>query len=269
MYKTVVKEGGEMPRAPDKKVIEAHELYSQGLKLKEIATKLGKPEGTIRRWKSTYNWDENEQSERSDNKANAQSERSDKNVSWIKIENEYVTDIRKRPCSLEKLAKKYSIPIQTIKDKSAKEKWSEKRTKYKLNTNQKVIEKTSLNAADRITKLLMIADIASEKAEQALAELETYAVKSKTKTKTVEYKDKKATGKPTKEVIEEKEDIVEVSGPIDRQGLLFVTNAIKNIKDIYSVEDNGADKDKGDQAKDNIASILEQINPIGEDDVNE
>lgn len=41
----------------------AHELYKNGMKLVDIADQLGKPEGTIRRWKSTYGWD-NERSEK-------------------------------------------------------------------------------------------------------------------------------------------------------------------------------------------------------------
>lgn len=51
-------------------VNKAYELYKQGMKLIDIANQLGKPAGTIRRWKSTYGWD----SERSDKK----SERSPK-----------------------------------------------------------------------------------------------------------------------------------------------------------------------------------------------
>lgn len=35
----------------------ANELYKSGMKLVDIADQLGKPEGTIRRWKSTYGWD--------------------------------------------------------------------------------------------------------------------------------------------------------------------------------------------------------------------
>lgn len=46
-------------------VNEAYELYKQGVKLIDIANQLGKPAGTIRRWKSTYGWD----SERSDKKS--------------------------------------------------------------------------------------------------------------------------------------------------------------------------------------------------------
>lgn len=51
----------------------AYEMYKKGMKLVDIADQLGKPEGTIRRWKSTYEWD----GERSESKKN-KSERSDK-----------------------------------------------------------------------------------------------------------------------------------------------------------------------------------------------
>lgn len=59
-----------MPRKPDERIIQAKELYLKGLKLVEIASQLSLPEGTVRRWKSTYKWD----NERSDKK----SERSNK-----------------------------------------------------------------------------------------------------------------------------------------------------------------------------------------------
>ncbi|MGN0506648.1 MAG: PBSX family phage terminase large subunit [Lachnospiraceae bacterium] len=59
-----------MPRKQDDQVTKAEELYRNGMKLVDIAAKLNRPEGTIRRWKSTYEWD----SERSDKK----SERSER-----------------------------------------------------------------------------------------------------------------------------------------------------------------------------------------------
>lgn len=52
-----------MARAPNPKVQEAEELFRKGLKLVEIANRLEVPEGTVRRWKSTYKWD-NERSEK-------------------------------------------------------------------------------------------------------------------------------------------------------------------------------------------------------------
>lgn len=59
-----------MARAPDPRIEQAKALYKKGMKLVEIASQLNLPEGTVRRWKCTYNWD----SERSDKN----SERSEK-----------------------------------------------------------------------------------------------------------------------------------------------------------------------------------------------
>lgn len=56
-----------MPKAKNAKADEALELYRQGLKLVDIARELEIPEGTVRRWKCTYKWDD-EESERSDKK---------------------------------------------------------------------------------------------------------------------------------------------------------------------------------------------------------
>ena len=55
-----------MARARNPKTDEAAKLYRKGLKLKDIAYELEVPEGTVRRWKSTYKWD----SERSEKKVN-------------------------------------------------------------------------------------------------------------------------------------------------------------------------------------------------------
>ena len=59
-----------MARSPNPKEEKAKKLYKTGMKLVEIASQLNIPEGTVRRWKSTYGWD----SERSDKN----SERSEK-----------------------------------------------------------------------------------------------------------------------------------------------------------------------------------------------
>ncbi len=54
-------------RSPDS--IKAEELYRTGMKLVEIAEKLGVPAGTVRRWKSTQDWEgksKKKESERSE-----------------------------------------------------------------------------------------------------------------------------------------------------------------------------------------------------------
>lgn len=64
-----------MARARSPNSIEAEEMYKTGMKLVDIAKKLDVPASTVRRWKSTQNWDEKtevKKSERSQKKkANA------------------------------------------------------------------------------------------------------------------------------------------------------------------------------------------------------
>ena len=54
-----------MPRKLDERAVKSKEMYLNGKKLVEIASQLNLPEGTVRRWKSTYKWG----SERSLNKS--------------------------------------------------------------------------------------------------------------------------------------------------------------------------------------------------------
>lgn len=61
-----------MPRARSPDSLEAEKLYREGVRLVDIAKKLGVPSGTVRRWKSTQSWDDEgehgkkKQSERSE-----------------------------------------------------------------------------------------------------------------------------------------------------------------------------------------------------------
>lgn len=45
-----------MPRAPSEKKAEAEKLFNRGMKLTDIAKKLGVPEGTVRSWKNRGKW---------------------------------------------------------------------------------------------------------------------------------------------------------------------------------------------------------------------
>jgi uncharacterized protein YjcR len=45
-----------VPRKLDERAVKAKEMYLNGKKLVEIASQLNLPEGTVRRWKSTYKW---------------------------------------------------------------------------------------------------------------------------------------------------------------------------------------------------------------------
>ena len=244
-------------RAPNYELAEID--YMDGMKYKDIAKKYDVTLNTVKSWKTRYKWsrDNKRGVHTKDKKVRTQNQ---EDISWVQIEKEYVTDIRKSPYTLEELAEKYNVSVQTMKNQSMNNEWSRKRTEYKQKVNQKAIERASDKDANRISKLLRITDIATDKAEQALSELEIFIVKNKKKTKVIEYNDSKAVGKPTKEIIEEVEALETVQGPVDRQGLLFVTNTIKNIKDVYSLDNGlGSDEDTG------IKEFLKAIRPSEED----
>lgn len=76
-------------------------------------------------------------------------------ISWIDIENEYVTDIRKKPCTLKDLAEKYQIPVGTIEKYSMDNRWSEKRRSYKENIKQKTVKKISEQASDSLADVTL------------------------------------------------------------------------------------------------------------------
>lgn len=72
-----------MPRAKNAKAEVARKLYEQGILLKDIAEQLDVPQGTIRRWKSTYKWDQADEPAdcsdvRKESERSVNSERSEK-----------------------------------------------------------------------------------------------------------------------------------------------------------------------------------------------
>ncbi len=78
-----------MARAPNPKMVKAKKLYEKGMKLSEIAEKLGVPDGTVRRWKCNYDWD----NKRSDNKGERSEKKSERSKKNIKLKNTVVNEL--------------------------------------------------------------------------------------------------------------------------------------------------------------------------------
>lgn len=94
--------GGEMPRKPDERISQAKALYLKGTKLVEIAEQLKLPEGTVRRWKSTHEWDSErseKKSERSEKKKALKSDAIQEEVEQV-LENPELTDKQRLFCCL-------------------------------------------------------------------------------------------------------------------------------------------------------------------------
>lgn len=91
-----------MARAPNKKMEKAKELYLSGKRLVDIASELEIPEGTVRRWKSTYKWDgerSEKKSERSEKKKNEEKKKVADEVGQV-MENPELTDKQRLFCVL-------------------------------------------------------------------------------------------------------------------------------------------------------------------------
>ncbi|WP_054198873.1 terminase small subunit [Clostridium baratii] len=92
-----------MARAPNEKVNKAYELFKEGYKLIDISKKLDIPSGTVRRWKKTYNWDNersDKNSERSLNKNSKKSKRKEPIADEVKevLENTELNDNQRLFC---------------------------------------------------------------------------------------------------------------------------------------------------------------------------
>lgn len=172
---------------------------------------------------------------------------------WMAVKNEYIST----GISTRRLAEKHGVSASAVMKKAAAEKWAEERRKQGSRIEAKVKQKTASQIAsreaDRIARLLSIGDTLAAKLEQAAAELDKTLAKHKRKTKTVEYGDKDARGKPTKEVIVEEEILEAVDAPIDRLGMQQLSAALKNLRDV-------ALTGKTDQAAmDKVDKLLEEI----------
>ena len=160
-------------------------------------------------------------------------------VDWIAVKNEYING----NCSYRKLAEKYEIPFGTLRARAQKEKWPKLREKqlHRISTKtaQKTAEQIAKQEADRAARIYAASDELLIRIEQAIRELDQAQVSHKKKTKTVEYKDKRAAGKPTKEVVTEVEDLVTVPSIIDRKGLQQIATALKAVWDIAETDSSG------------------------------
>lgn len=94
-----------MARAPDARAQQAKKLFLSGMKLVDISRQLDVPEGTVRRWKSTYRWESersDKKSERSERKR-AKNERKEKPIAEeirMVMENPELTEKQRLFCVL-------------------------------------------------------------------------------------------------------------------------------------------------------------------------
>ena len=85
---------------------------------------------------------------------------------------------------------------------------------------------------DREKRILDLSDKLLDKIEKSISEIDRCVIRTKERTKNVEYDfDLK---KPVSESVEEKENIDIIEGMIDKMGLKQLVSTLKDIKDIHT-----------------------------------
>lgn len=183
-------------------------------------------------------------------------------VDWLAIRNDYING----GGSYRKLAEKYGVSFNTLQDRAKREDWKSLKTnqhdRITTESRQRTADAIVQSEVDRITRLLSISDSLLSKIEQAVGELDITQVTNKRKVKVIEYNNPERADKPTKEVIDETEEILAVRSIVDRKGLQQIATALKAVWDI-SLEDGGINS--GEEAEDDpltkaLAEEAERLN---------
>lgn len=126
------------------------EYETSDITLKALAEKYGIKLGTLKSRKSREKWSRDATKNATRNKKVATLK---KEISWVDIENEYVTDIRKKPCTLKYLAEKYDIQYKRVREYAAENNWTDKRYNYRTKIGQKTVEKSAELISDDLAKV--------------------------------------------------------------------------------------------------------------------
>lgn len=174
---------------------------------------------------------------------------------WTQLEKEYILSDYKTVADFLK-SKNISRNGSTQKNTKG---WNEKKVNKELKKSEKVIEKViekeSENEAQQIVDIKNIANDLAIKIMQANKELNMHLARNKTKTKTLEYDYK--CNKPSKEIMEEKEEIKSYIDIIDRQGLKMLTSALKDLNEII-----GEDKESNKETLEKLDEVLKGLGGV-------
>lgn len=144
---------------------------------------------------------------------------------------------------LSEIAKKHGIKYGKLRYRAKKENWDALREDAKENETQ------------REERILCLSDRLLDKIERSINEIDRCVIKTKERTKSVEYDAE--CRKPVNECVTEKENIEIVDGMVDKMGLKQLVSTLKDIKDIHmSINGSSAENDADDESG---VIILEQV----------
>ena len=156
---------------------------------------------------------------------------NEKKIDWSAVATDYITT----NVSYKSLAEKYGVSPKSIERHSKEGGWREKRRKHGEKMSARLTKAEERKQVKRRARYLAIEDKLLDKLEAAVDELDMVLKTRVTKTKTIEYNNELRPEKPTKEVIEEVQNVEAVRVMIDRAGLAAVTNALEKLKSAQGI----------------------------------
>lgn len=181
-------------------------------------------------------------------------------MDWNKIKTEYITT----DASYRDLAEKYDVPRVTIGRIGKAENWVELRRQHEAKVLTKTLTADIKRKTTQMQRIKDATDKLLDKIEQAIDELDLQMVKRVHKEKVIEYNNLDRPDKPTKEIIDEQEELTEIRVIVDRSGIKQIASALRDIKETQMIK---SDLDMREQEA-RIAALERQAG-IGDDDDDE
>ena len=154
-------------------------------------------------------------------------------IDWTKVKTEYITTDKS---SYRKLAEKYGISLGTLYKRAKRENWVELKQQSYDKKVAKTVASIENNQVKKLERILSITDKLLDKIEKAVDELDIQLYKNVAKVKEIEYNNYERPDKPTKEVINETEQVTEIRTIIDRKGAQELAAAIKSLKEVQMLK---------------------------------
>lgn len=156
----------------------------------------------------------------------------DKDVDWLKIKTEYITD---PSATYRNLAQKYGVPKTNLERRAKNEGWVSLRRRTEDKVVARAVSAYEKKQAKKMEVVDRIANKLLRKIERAVDELDLQIVTSVEKTKIIEYNNDKRPDKPTKETITEKTELGTIHTIIDRQGVRVLASALRDLKEAKGI----------------------------------
>lgn len=157
----------------------------------------------------------------------------DNQVDWNVIKTEYVTD---SSVSYRSLSEKYSVNQRTLERRAKSEGWVELRRQFVCDVSAKTLDLEAKKKAKQAAKAGRIADKLLSKLSRAVDELDIQIARDVHKTKVIEYNNDKRPDKPTKETVDETEEIRKIHTIVDRNGLKAIASALVDVQKALGIK---------------------------------